>query len=266
MLTTYWYSLREGFSRRVVLVLFGLAFLIAIGFNLIVSVSPSGSVVVGTQALGPAGHAVPVVIGGQVAATGTLLLLLALFAAVPLLTVTLDKGWLELTFSKAQPRWKIFMGRFLGGVTFYSMTFALATFPLALRLWLTTRVETWQVVVALLIQTLSFAALLSVAALATLPQKGVALPIMVSVAILFLSSPLAGRRETYYRMFSSHFARGLVDWAYAIFPKCSELEHLCGSFIQKGDVASWWWLLWSTVVFTSATLGITLSVLNRKSF
>jgi ABC-type transport system involved in multi-copper enzyme maturation permease subunit len=266
MFTAYWYSLREGFSRRVVLVLFGLAFLVATGFNLIVHISPGGSLIVGTQTLGPAGLAVPEIVGGEVAGTGTLLLLLAIFAAAPLLTVTLDKGWVELTFSKAQPRWKIFMGRFLGGVTFYSLTFAFVTFPLALRLWWSTHIATWQVLVALLIQTLSFAALLSVAALATLPQKGVALPIMMSVAILFLSSPLAGRRETYYRMFPSHVARGVADWAYAIFPKCFELERFCASFIQNGDVASWWWLLWSTVAFTLVTLAITLWVLERKSF
>jgi hypothetical protein len=92
------------------------------------------------------------------------------------------------------------------------------------------------------------------------------LPIMMSVAILFLSSPLAGRRETYYRMFSSHVARGVADWAYAIFPKCFELERLCATFIERNDVASWWWPLWSTVTFTLVTLAITLCVLERKSF
>lgn len=266
MFTAYWYSLKEGFSRRVVLVLFGLALLIAIGFNLVVHTSSDGLVGLGSQPLAPASQAVPLVVAGQVAATGTLLLLLAIFAAAPLLTGTLEKGWLELTLTKAQPRWKFFMGRFLGGVTLYSLTFAFATFPLALRLWWTTHIETWQIAVALLIQTLSFAALLSVAAFATLPQKGVALPIMGSVAILLLSSPLAERREIYYRMLPSHFVRGLVDWAYAILPKCFELEHLCGSFVQKGDLASWWWMLWSTVAFTVAMLGMTLGLLRRKSF
>ena len=109
MLTTYWYSLREGFSRRVVLVLFGLAFLIAIGFNLIVGVSPSAPVVVGTQARGP--PVMPCPLSSVVKwPRQEPVAFIGLFAAVPLLTVTLDKGWLELTFSKAQPRWKISHG------------------------------------------------------------------------------------------------------------------------------------------------------------
>jgi hypothetical protein len=85
------------------------------------------------------------------------------------------------------------------------------------------------------------------------------------VAIWLLSPSLAMRRETFYRIFSSHAARGIVDWAYRILPKCSELEELCVSFVQGGTIASWW-PLWSTGMFTLAVLGLTLWLLERKSF
>ena len=60
-------------------------------------------------------------------------------------------------------------------------------------------------------------------------------------------------------------ARGAVDWAYRILPKCSELQDLCASFIQSGKIASWW-PVWSTGVFTLVVVGLTLWLLHRKSF
>lgn len=269
MFATYINSLHETLSRRVALVLFGVAILVAIAFNWFVHVRPlvngTSTMIVGAQLPTPPGVAVPAVLESVLRATGTLWLLLATFAAAPLLTSTLEKGWLELTFSKGTPRWDIFLGRFLGGLTLYSFTFILATFPLALRLWWETGIGTWRIGIALLIQTFSFAALLSAAALATLPQKGVTLPIMASVAIWVLSPSLAMRQEAYYRIFTSHFARTIVDWAYRILPKCSELEDLCVSLVHGGRITSWW-PVWSTGVFTLAVLSLTLWQLSRKSF
>jgi len=147
----------------------------------------------------------------------------------------------------------------------YSLMFAVAMLPVALRLWWMTGIGTWQMGVALLIQTFGFAALLAVAALVTLPQKGVALPVIAAAAIWLLTPSLAMRQETFYRIFSSHFVRGIIDWAYRILPKCSELEDLCVSFVQGRTVTSWW-PVWSTGAFTLIVLGLTLSLLNRKSF
>jgi hypothetical protein len=269
MFATYLNSLHESMSRRVALVLLGVALLVAIGFGTIVRVrtAPGGgnALAVGSQPPEPPGLAVPAVIESEVRATGSLWLLLAIFAAAPLLSATLEKGWLELTFSKGTARWRIFFGRFLGGLTLYSLTFTIATFPFAAWLWWRTGVATWPIGVALLIQTFSFAALLSVAALVTLPQRGVALPIIASVAIWVLSPSLAKRQETFYRIFSSHAARGIVDWAYRVLPKCSELEDLCISLIRGGTIASWW-PIWSTAVFTLTVIGLTFWLVERKSF
>lgn len=269
MFATYLNSLQESMSRRVALVLLGVAILVAVAFNAVTHMrsGPGGATMigVGTQPPMPPAIAVPSVLESELRATGTLWLLLAIFAAAPLLTATLEKGWLELVFSKGTPRWRIFLGRFLAGLTLYAATFALAAFPLAARLWWKTGIATWQIGVALLIQTFSFAALLAVAALVTLPQKGVALPIIAASGIWVLAPVLARRQETFYAIFSSHLAREIVNWAYRILPKCSELEDLCVSFMQGGTVA-WWWPVWSTGVFAFAMLALTVWLLQRKSF
>jgi ABC-type transport system involved in multi-copper enzyme maturation permease subunit len=269
MFATYLNALHESLSRRVAWVLLGVAILVAVGFNSVVHVrtlpGDGTTIVAGTQSSAPPAIAVPALLESELRATGTLWLLLAIFAAAPLMTATLEKGWLELTFSKGTSRWRIFTGRFLAGLTLYSLTFLVAAFPLAARLWWRTGIATWQVGVALLIQTFSFAALLSVAALVTLPQKGVALPIIALVTIWVLSPTLANRQETFYRIFSSHLARDIVDWGYRILPKCAELEDFCVSLIQGGRISSWW-PIWSTAVFTVCVFGLTLWQLERKSF
>ena len=269
MFATYLNSLHESMSRRVALVLFGVAILIAIMFNVVVHVRtlPDGATMlaVGAQPPAPSAIAMPSMLESILRATGSLWMLLAIFAAAPLLTATLEKGWLELVFSKGTARWSIFLGRYLAGLTLYSLMFAVAMLPVALRLWWMTGIGTWQMGVALLIQTFGFAALLAVAALVTLPQKGVALPVIAAAAIWLLTPSLAMRQETFYRIFSSHFVRGIIDWAYRILPKCSELEDLCVSFVQGRTVTSWW-PVWSTGAFTLIVLGLTLSLLNRKSF
>src|ERR1700683_763419 len=269
MIASYPNSLLEAVNRRMALVLAGVALLIAGVFLWIVQMKPlpdgTSVILLGTNFLGPATLAAPAVFRAEIQQTGALWLLLAIFAAAPLLSSSVEKGWLELPFSKGTSRWQIFLGRFLGGLTLYFLTFLLATFPVALRLWWKTGVGPLPLAVALLIQTFSFAALLAVVALATLPQKGMALPIMAAVAVWFISPLLASRRDIFDSFFASHFARGSLDWAYRILPKCSELEKMCATFIQDGRIATWW-PLWSTAVFLAATLGLSMWLLERKSF
>ena len=222
MIAAYLNSLLEAVNRRMALVLAGVALLVAGVFLWIVQMKPlpdgTSVILLGNNFLGPAILAVPAVFRAEIQQTGALWLLLAIFAAAPLLSSSVEKGWLELTFSKGTSRWQIFLGRFLGGLTLYFLTFLLATFPVALRLWWKTGVGPLPLAVALLIQTFSFAALLAVVALATLPQKGMALPIMAAVAVWFISPILAWRQGHVQFVFNlafcaRRFGVGLSDFA-----------------------------------------------------
>ena len=270
MIATYWNSLDEARSRRVAHVVLGLAVLVTIIFNWVIHIirSPGGVMVsIGPRFALPPAVAVPAALQSVITATGSLWFMFVIFAAAPLLTTGLEKGWLDLTFSKGTPRWKIFLGRFLAGVTLYAFAFALASFPLAMRLWWATRIGTWEILVVLLIQSFSFAAIFSLCALAALPQKGVALPIIGAIGLLLFSTPLAHRQEIYGTLISSQTARSVIDWMYRILPKYSELEDISRSLIKSGTLASSaWWPIWSTGAFMVAVLGLTLWLLHRKSF
>jgi hypothetical protein len=271
MIATYWNSLDEAMSRRVAHVVLGLAVIVTIIFNWVIHIihSPGGVMVsIGPRFPLPPAMAVPAALESVITATGALWFMFVVFAAAPLLTAGLEKGWLDLTFSKGTPRWKIFLGRFFAGVTLYAVAFALATFPLAARLWWATRIGTWEILVVLLIQTFSFAAIFSVCALAALPQRGVALPIIGAIGLLLFSTPLVHRKEIYGTLISSQTARDVIDWIYRILPKYSELGDLSRSLIKSGTLAwsTWWWPVWSTGAFMIAVLGLTLWLLHRKSF
>jgi ABC-type transport system involved in multi-copper enzyme maturation permease subunit len=270
MLAAYLNSLDEMMSRRMAYVLCGIALIITFVFNYVLHIqnTPRGALLVmGKGMFLPAIMVVPAVLQEEIGVTSFVWFLLVIFATAPLLTASLEKGWLDLTFSKGTARWKIYLGRFLGGVSLYAFTFALATFPLAARIWWSTGMPTWSIAVALLIQSLSFASVFSISALAALLQKGPALPIIGSVGVLVVSSPLADRQVIYQALFSSQIFRELTDWTYRVLPKVVELETLC-RYLVAGDKfnSGYWWPIWSTAAFTVAILSLTMWLLHRKSF
>ncbi|GEM_PF-2945245 len=269
MITSYWDALHESLSRRVALVLIGLALVTSVGFNLLVKVTPLPNkqfrIVLGNAPLPMRDIGVPAMVHNlvsqQMGIAGTLWILGALFGAAPLFSSTLEKGWLELLFSKGTSRWQIFLGRFLAGATLYAITFGVATFPLAVRMWWQTDVRVWEISVAMLLFTLSFASLMAVAAMASLPQRGASLPILGGVAV-WLFSPFLMRRA---EMDAWPWVKPVLDWAYRIFPKCSELGDAASAYLKTGHITAWW-PIWSTGVFIAVVMAYTLWSVERKSF
>ena len=64
---------------------------------------------------------------------------------------------------------------------------------------------------------------------------------------------------------TSELERRALDWVYYIFPKCWELTSAAAAFIQSSAISTSW-PLWTTGLFTLATLTLTLCLLERKSF
>jgi len=269
MIAAYLNSLSESVNRRMGLVLLGLSAVVAVVFNWIVKLVPLKDgitmIMFGSKMLGPDKLAAPALFKTEMQFTGGLWLLLGVFAAAPLLASTLDKGWTELTLSKGTSRWQILMGRYFGGITLYFLALLITTMPLALRIWLKTGAQPAPLLMAAVIQTLGFGALMAVAALATLTQTGVAVPIMVAVVVQVASPFLAQRQQTFYQLFSSQAIRGIFDWMYRILPKCYELSDLSTYYIDNGNIANWW-PVWSTAAFLVGVMGLTMWLLHRKSF
>jgi hypothetical protein len=269
MFAAYVNSLHEAFNRRMGLILVGLGILLAGALNWIVHIRPlpggDTMVLFGNRMLGPGSLATPAIYTSELQIIGELFwILLSILAAAPLLASTLDRGWLELTLSKGTARWKIFLGRYFGGVSLYLAASLLAMLPLAIRMAIVTHTSIWSFIVAMLIQTYSFAALLSLAALACLPQLGPAPPVLLGIFASILAPVLQYRERGLYQVLTGSLSRHVLDWAYKIMPKTTELLGMGVTLIQEHHVDSWW-PFWSTGVFTAVTLSLTLWVLQRKS-
>jgi len=266
--------MEEAGQRRLVIVLAGIALVTTFFFNRAVGFGKTADgidvIYIGRDLTpntnrGPFVLAVPMVLGQVMSLAGTIWFLLTLLTASVFLVETLERGWIELIFAKSARRWHILTGRFLSGATlFFLMTFV-ATAPIAARLWWKTGVPTWQFVVAGLIETIGFASVLSVAALAALPQKGVALPILSAFGVWSLSPLLMNREVIYGEYIKSEFLHQVLDWVYYIMPKCSEIDTIAIGFLQNSAVQTSW-PIWTTGLFTLSCLVLTLWLLERKSF
>ncbi len=120
MLTIFTHALLESLHRRmaVILLLLGLAIVIST-LSLISFETAEDGTLMATPLRGTARPAISVansVISALLGFAQNLWMFLALFAAAPLLTTYMDKGWAEMIISKGVPRWQIVVGRYLGGV------------------------------------------------------------------------------------------------------------------------------------------------------
>ena len=269
MFAAYMHSVREAVNKRMALVLIGMALLFAVLFYFIISVTPLqpkdlSTVFMGKHALGPASLAVPAAMSAEVNITGGLWLFLSIFASVPLLVSSLEKGWVELTLTKGVARWKVLLGCYFSGLTLYAATLCVAMVPTALWLWVKTGVSCKALLVAILIETLGFASLMSLAAYAVLTRTGAALPIMIAIFVDILSPVLANREQGLFTVVTSNWARGILNWAYKILPKPFDLVNAATGYIQFGSI-KYWYPFWTTGVFIVVVMGITMWMLHRKN-
>jgi hypothetical protein len=268
MFAAYIHSVRESINKRMALVLIGLALLFAVVLFLKTSIAPlqprSLSIVSLGGITGPASLAAPSLMAREVQITGGLWLLLAIFASVPLLVSMLEKGWVELTLTKGVARWRILLGCYFSGLTLYAATLAVAMLPTAVWIWLKTGVDCKPLLLAILIETLGFASLMAIASFATLTRTGAAIPVMLAVVVYILNPFLANRKEMLFPFVTSNWARFLLDWAYRILPKSSELVGAAMDYLRSDGVHSWF-PFWTTGLFVVVTMGATMWMLHRKS-
>jgi len=268
MFAAYFYSVRESINKRMALVLIGMALLFAVILFLIINIRPmkdgTSMIFLGQHMLGPATMAAPAAYSAEVSITGGLWLFLAIFASVPLLVSMLEKGWVELTLTKGVARWKILLGCYFSGLTLYVLTLCTAMLPTAVWLWMKTGVSFKSLLVAILIETLGFAALMALAAFASMTRTGAALPIMIAIFMDLLSPVLANREHGLFTLISSGFWRGVITWAYRILPKPYDLVNAGTGYIQFGSHGSWF-PFWTTGLFIVVVMGTTMWMLERKS-
>jgi hypothetical protein len=268
MFAAYIHSVREAINKRMALVLIGLAVLFAVLLYLIINIKPlsdgTSMIFIGRHMLGPASLAVPAAQVQEVQITGTLWMLLSIFAAVPLIVAALEKGWVELTLTKGVARWKVLLGCYFSGLTLYMATLCVAMLPIAIWLWIKTGVGFKGLLIGILIETFAFASLMALATWASLSRTGTALPIMLAVFMYIFTPILANRKEMLFQLVTSSWGQGVFNWLYRILPKPTEIMGSATNYIQFGSIKDWF-PFWSTGVFIVVVMGTTMWMLHRKN-
>lgn len=269
MWATFWDALQEVGGRKIVIILVILSLVVGWLFTRPVNFGQINGVSVirqGVVNVGPYPFAVPMLLGQVTQVSGVIWLMLMLLSGGPQFTAMLEKGWRELTFAKAAPRWQILLERFISLNVLYYVLVIGSCLPLAFWLWWKTGVPVTGIFGAALINTFVFASLLSSAALASMASEGgVSLAIAAPISAWIISQLLLNREAMLYDYITSELGRRALDWMYYILPKCAELQTAAATFVRASTLPTSW-PLWTTGLFTVAMLLATVRVLERKSF
>lgn len=263
------FTLRESLNRRTGLVLVAVGTLVAIIFVWMISFQPQpdGSIMVyirGKAEADPARVAqstLPI----QIQTTAGLWVILGMFAAAPLLTSHLEKGWADLLFSKGIARWQILLARYAGALGVFVGSLVLLDGIPALHFWIGGGITPWRFFTAIGIVVFSFATLLSLLAVVSVVQPSPAMPIVVGFVQTFISAMLAGRKELLYDVITFKWGQWLIDLMYYVLPKTSELQRLALTYYRNGQISSWQ-PIWSSALFMVGALGLAYWLLRRKNF
>jgi ABC-type transport system involved in multi-copper enzyme maturation permease subunit len=263
------YTLWESVHRRMglVLMVFSLVMFGILVYALQFQAQPDGTlfVLMRGRTLGPAARIVPSQLASLLDfATGPWVLL-GIFAVAPLLTSFMEKGWVDLLLAKGVSRWTILLGRYLGATGVFALCLGILGAGPAFYFWARTGVAPARFFESLLVLLLSFGALAALMAFVAVINPSPALPIMFAFLQTALSPLLFMRERVLYDVITAKWAQWLMDWAYRVLPKTTELSRAAAGYLRDGKITDWW-PLWSTAVFLAGTLVAAGWLFRRKSF
>ena len=110
-----------------------------------------------------------------------------------------------------------------------------------------------------------FAVLLSVVVLIGVVSESAALAVMVSVALMLISTILA-QHQFVVKALSSEWSRQLWMGLYWIVPKVYDLANAMRQMIVFDREADWWTPVWTSAVFGVVMLGSAVRIFQKRDF
>lgn len=267
--TILYYTLREVLYRRMGVVFLVISILMPSLFIYFWIVSferlPNGQMVIhGGRMDIPVATFVEGSLSGMLEFSNIFWIFIAIFAAAPLMTSFLEKGWVDLLLSKGMARWKILLGRYISGLAMFMLAMLLMNGSVALYAWARTGISPWRFFAALGITSFSFAVVLALMTLTGVSQPNAALLVMVGFVEVMFSRFLA-TREVLYPVITRPWIKDFLDWSYRLMPKHSGLQKLAVDCFMHRSIESWY-AAWSSGVFLVVMLALACWLLHRKSF
>jgi ABC-type transport system involved in multi-copper enzyme maturation permease subunit len=191
--------------------------------------------------------------------------LISAISASTLFSSFLERGWADLLLTKAQKRWMFLLTRFVATVALYAVSIVGMLSIIALYF-----VQAGSDVIppglwrSVLLLTVSFSAMAATAMLLSLTRSGIALPI-IGVLLETLFSGILSQHRSLEAMFNSAITRKVIEVAYWVVPKHTELARMSRSFAEAGSSLNSA-PIWTTLAFTVVLIVASLIWIQRKAF
>jgi ABC-type transport system involved in multi-copper enzyme maturation permease subunit len=200
----------------------------------------------------------------QVGLLAGLWVTLGLFAATPLLTSFMEKGWVELLLSKGTSRWQVFAGRFMGCVALFVGTAFVMNVISVCYFSIRAGVPLKPYFIAVGLISVSFLSILALLALVATAQPNAALLVIVVFLELIVSGVLRSRQNL-YELITAKWAQWCLDWLYRVLPKHEDLERMARN-VSMGRPVESWFPLWTTAIFFAVATAWAFWRFERKAF
>lgn len=190
---------------------------------------------------------------------------LAIFASSGLIPSVLEAGRISLLLSKPLTRTMLLAGRYIGNVLVVSLNHIYLIFGIWIIIGLKTDIWEARFLLAIPISIFIFAVLLCVVVLIGVVFESAALSVMVSVALMLISTILA-QRQIVVKLLNSEWSRQLWMAFYWIVPKVYDLGAALRQTILYQRRVDWLTPLWTSAVFGVVVLSSAIYVFQRRDF
>jgi len=190
---------------------------------------------------------------------------LAIFASSGLIPSVLEPGRISLLLSKPITRPILLLGRYIGNVLIVAANHVYLICSIWLVIGIKTGVWEGRFLLSIAASLFIFSILLCVVTLVGVISESAALSVMVSVAIMLISTIL-GQRQLVVRLLSSEWSRELWQTLYWIVPKVYDLAAVMRQIIVYDREVDWFTPVWTSTIFGAAVLSAALYIFKKRDF
>lgn len=190
---------------------------------------------------------------------------LAIFASAGLVPSVLEAGRISLLLSKPMTRTTLLMGRYLGNVLIVGLNHVYLITSIWIVLGAKTGIWESRFLLAIPISVFIFSVLLCVVVLMGVVSESAALSVMVSVALMLISTILA-QHQIVVRLLDSEWSRELWLALYWIVPKVFDLGSAMRQIIEYDRQVNWFPPVWSSAIFAIAVLSGAVYVFQKRDY
>ncbi len=191
--------------------------------------------------------------------------LLAIFASSGLIPSVLEAGRISLLLSKPVTRPMLLMGRYAGNLLVVATNHVYLIASVWIVIGLKTGIWETRFLLAIPVSLFIFGVLLCVVVLIGVMSESAALSVMVSVALMLISTVLA-QRQLVIKLLSSEWSRELWMALYWIVPKVYDLASAMRQTIVFDQRAEWLMPVWSSALFGIAILSGAVYIFQKRDF